>query len=162
MVKKILTKIISKNALTKMSKLVLARQQIVGRLLKIMKRHIGTDSKISRMNLFYKIYKVKENELNELQVYILWDMLKKAMHYCRQRTKCQIVSKTFKVSRYSTQGGVYYYWVADCSSDAKVYEDNIKKNIKAMYKAVKRVNDSVKQRWYNLDWEKTFKQKKLN
>ena len=152
-----LVSILSIQKQKELSQMVMATNTVVGKLLKIMKSHIGQENKISRMKLFKKIYGISENEVNEFQVFILWEVIKKAMHKCRQRTKCQIISKAFKHSKYSTQGGVWSYWVACEFSDAKIYREGLRKNIKAMIKAMSRMEKSVSQSWYKLDWTENLK-----
>jgi len=128
---------------------------IVLKLLKIMKKHIGENNKISRRSLFIKVYKVEPELLSELQEYILWDILKRGMHRCRQRTKAFIVSKLFKKSAYSAKdkiGGVWHYWVADDVNDFHIYRDNINRNIKAMRNMVNKCEKAVDQEWWKSDW----------
>lgn len=132
---------------------VFATRAVVEKLLVIMKKHVGENKRISRMDLFTMIYGVPEYEVEELKAWFMWEIIKKAMHYCRQRTKCQIVSQrfTYKGKRHKN-GSIFYYWVACTYFDAKIYRINLEKNIKAMIKSIGKMEKSVKQKWYKEKW----------
>jgi len=120
---------------------------IISKLLKIMKAHIGESNQISRNKLFLKVYGVESTELKQLHEWMLWEFIKKAMHRCRQRTKCFIVSKLDVKKR------MYMYWVASDMNDYNVYREVIDKNKKAMDKMVERCNRAVIEEWHEDDWE---------
>jgi len=137
--------------------IVLPLRAVVERLLKVMKKHIGEEKRISRFNLFKLVYNVDPMELKPLYTYVMWDILKRGMHTCRQRTKCQIVSKRFAVNKgpksKKYQGGIYYYWVANTYFDYKIYRDVLEKNIVAMRRSEKRLEKSIKEKWYKEEWK---------
>ena len=130
--------------------------RIVGILLKLMKNHIGADNPITRRRLFVKIYNIEPELVSELQEFMMWELIKKAMHKCRQRTKCFIISQLRKVSAYSSAdsfGGVWHFWVADDISDFHLYRDKINKSVKAMRSMVNKCQKSIDKEWYKAEWE---------
>ena len=127
-------------------------RDIIHRLLKIMRKHIGEDNKISRNNMFKKVYGMHPESVSELQEWMMWEFIKKAMHRMRQRTYCFIVSKPTSLSRYG-KGGVWHYWVANSGTDYIVYRDNIERNIRAMRAMVKKCDRAIRLRYYDRDWE---------
>ena len=129
--------------------------ELVVRVLKLMRSHIGESNKISRRQLFTRIYKFEPELVSELQEYMLWELLKRAMHRCRQQSYCFIVSKLIKQSAHSAQdryGGVWHYWVAEDISDFHIYRDNINRNINAMRRMVARCERAIDQEWHKRDW----------
>ena len=115
--------------------------EVVEVLLNIMKDHVGEQNKISFLELFKKIYGV-DYDGTELEHWFAKDVLQKATHYCRKATKCQIISQgTNKESRRA-------YWVASTMSDAMIYKDTLEKQVVAMRNAEKRMEGSIRNRWY--------------
>ena len=128
-------------------------KEIVKKLIVIMKSHIGQENKISKLNLFKKVYNTNPEDVSELKEWIMFEFIKRAMHRMRQRTKCFIVSKPFPVSKFSSKGqGIWHYWVACDMSDYDVYRGNINRNIKAMKNMVRKCERSVANEWYKEDW----------
>lgn len=139
----------------KESAVTTSTNELVGKVLKLMRKHIGENNRISRRSLFTRIYDAEPEMFSELQEYLLWDLLKRAMHRCRQQTQCFIVSKLFKESSYSAKdkiGGVWYYWVAEDVSDFHIYRNNINRNINAMRRMVNRCERAVDRQWHKEDW----------
>jgi len=127
-------------------------RDIINRILKIMKKHIGEDNRISRNTLFREVYGISPDKVSELQEWFLWELIKKAMHKCRQRTKCFIISKAYPMSRFS-KGGIYHYWVANDGTDFIIFRDNINRNIKAMNEMVKKCDRAVRNEWHKAEWD---------
>lgn len=69
--------------------------EIIHKLFVIMGQHIGQENKISHTELFRKVYNIGPSDVSELQEWIMWELIKKALHRCRQRTKMFVVSKSF-------------------------------------------------------------------
>ncbi len=93
-------------------KLTLSRQQlsqikllttanIAYKLLHIFRRHIGEDRAISHRQLFRAVF--GRGEEITLADDLRWEYVKRAMHMCRQRTKCFIGHKC--------ERGVWKYFV---------------------------------------------------
>jgi len=117
---------------------------VAEKLLKLFKKHIGEENRISRMDLFYEVYSVSEHEVGELKAWFMWDIVRRACGFCRKYTRCKIISKAYKVSEYSTEGGVRYYFVASNMMEALVYTDLLAKCQKAMDGAKKRLKSAVR------------------
>ncbi|KKK54812.1 hypothetical protein LCGC14_3080950, partial [marine sediment metagenome] len=75
-----------------------------------------------------------------------WDYVKRAMHMCRQRTKCFIGHKF--------ERGVWKYFVVEDFTDAKYYVNTLERNIGRMRAMQQKAMLSVRQKWYRLDWKK--------
>lgn len=127
-------------------------RDVINNLLKMMKKHIGKENKISHRQLFKKVYGMNPEEVSELHEWMLWEFIKRAMHRLRQRTKCFIVSKQIPTSRFS-RGGVWHYWVAQDMEDFIVYRNNIERNVKAMRAMVNKCHKAVRDKWYQEDWK---------
>lgn len=127
---------------------------VTKKILIIMRQHIGVERRISKLNLFRQVFNINPEEVSEQQEWFMWELIKRAMHNCRKYTKCFIVSKIFPYSIYSSKKqGMYCYWVANTMDDVKTYVDNLEKNIKAMRGMEVKCARSVKNRWYNEEWE---------
>jgi len=113
-------------------------------LLEIFKKHIGEENRISRGDLFYKVYNVSMFEINELKAYFMWENIKKATQYCRKYTRCKIIPRAYKASKLSTQASMWYFYVANTSADARIYCDLLSKSQKAMENAKKRLTSAVR------------------
>lgn len=146
-----------------LSKVVKTINDIVGKLLILMKKHVGKENAISKRRLFIKVYDYEPELFSELQEWMMWELIKKAMHRCRQRTHAFIVSQLRKTNEYSTKshfGGVWHYWVAEDITDFQTYRDNINRNIRAMKSMVNKCNKAVDQEWHKRDWINEWKKKK--
>jgi hypothetical protein len=119
-------------------------REVAKKLLVIFKKHIGEDNRLSRMDLFYEVYGVNEYEVGELKAWFMWDIVKKAAHYCRKYTRCKIISKAYKVSEYSIEGGIRYYFVVSNMVEAQIYCDTLKKCQNAMEKSKTRLKSAVR------------------
>lgn len=118
---------------------------IVGdRLLSIMKSHIGQEQGIARNALFKQVYGVSPDSLKELEEFVLFDIFKKAMHRCRQRTKCFITNKTVN--------NLVYYFVVKDRSDVACYSALVNRSIKAMRAMERKAFKAVREHWYKADW----------
>ena len=119
-------------------------RKVIFKLFKIMRQHIGRENAISREKLFISVYGIREEELNDLQYIALWDILKSAMHRCRQRTKCFITNH--KVS------GIYQYFVVRDRYDAGCYADLATRAIRQLTAMTSRAYKSAAERWCELEW----------
>ena len=138
--KQLINQTLKKDDLQKIK--LLTTVNIATKLLSIFKKHIGERNAISRGNLFKKVFgRMEEVSLaDELR----WDYVKRAMHLCRRQTKCFIGNKF--------DGGIFYFFVIKDDIDAQYYIEGLNKNIKAMRSAQRRAADSVRKKWYNLNW----------
>lgn len=129
-------------------------KEIIQKLLELMKKHIGVEKRISKMELFKEVYGIYPEDVTELQEWIMWEMLKRAMHRMRQRTKCFIVSKLFPVSQYSARNqGIWCFWVAQTMEDFWTYRNNLERNIARMRAMEKKAEKAVKEKWYQEEWK---------
>lgn len=119
-------------------------KKTVFRLFEIMKNHIGSDNSISRDDLFYKVFGVRDTKINDLQYIVLWDLLRKAMHRCRQRTKCFITNYALYKSR--------MYFVVKSHEDAMHYSTIVKNTIGRLKSMEKRAFKSTQEEWYKDEW----------
>lgn len=123
---------------------LLTTANIAYKLLGIFQKHIGQNCPISHRQLFRAIF--GRGEEITLADDLRWDYVRKAMHMCRQRTKCFIGHKF--------ERGVWYYFVVEDFNDAKYYCNTLEKNIGRMRAAQQKAMLSVRQKWYKLDWKK--------
>jgi hypothetical protein len=119
-------------------------QKVVLKLFSIMRQHIGRKNAVERSKLFYLIYGVKEDDLNDLQYIALWDILKRAMHKCRQRTKCFITNQRVK--------GIYQYFVIKDTEDANCYANMATRTIKQLNAMTAKAYKSAREEWHQLEW----------
>lgn len=115
---------------------------IAMKCLNIFHKHIGNENAISRGQLFKRVY--RRTEEISLADELRWDYLKRAMHLCRQRTKCFIGSYCYK--------GVWRYFVLKSLTDAEYYISNLDKNIKRMRIMQQKARKAVVQKWHTLKW----------
>lgn len=132
---------------------LMSKRAVVERLLRVMKKHIGLDKRISKLNLFRAVYQIDPTVISELKLWFLQDLLTKACHLSRQRCKCFIVSKTFKENKYSSQGTIRWYWVGNTYACAQTYKDILSKQMRAMGQAKIRADASIRNKHYNLTWQ---------
>lgn len=135
-----LCKPLTKRDLAQMKLLTTA--SISYKLLHIFRRHIGEYNAVSHNELFKKVF--GRSEEITLADDLRWDYVKRAMHYCRQRTKCFIGHKF--------ENGVWKYFVVEDFSDAKYYCDTLERNIGRMRAMQQKALKSIRQKWYEIDW----------
>lgn len=121
---------------------LLTSANIAFKLLQIFNRHIGEHNSISRRELFKKIF--GRSEEISLADELRWDFVKRAMHLCRQRTKC------FIGSRYDR--GIWKYFVVESFTDAQYYCNTLEKNISRMRAMQQKAMKAVRQKWYAVNW----------
>lgn len=117
-------------------------KNIALKVLPIFKNHIGRDNAITRGQLFKRLF--KRNELDTLEDWLRFEFVKKAMHLCRQRTKCFIGSRH--------EHGVWNYFVVNSERDAQYYVDILNKNIKRMRVMQQRAVKAGREKWGEKDW----------
>ncbi len=128
----------------KKKKLEVTIRVIVERLFAIMRSHIGEKNSVTRSELFYKVFGITESDCNELQELVLWDFLKRALHRCRQQTKCFITNRL--------TGSTYHYFVVETSDDAHWYTMRANKTIAAIRGMERRAYRAAKENWSRLEW----------
>lgn len=124
---------------------------IAFKLMLVMKNHIGSKNAISRDKLFAKLFaKVEEDTLSD---WTRWEFIKKAMSYCRSKTKCYIAG--------IWNGGSWSYYVVRSMKDAEMFNENLDRAIKGLQQQKRKTLKAVKERWYNKNWEIPEKDQKL-
>lgn len=121
-------------------------RQVAKKLLIIFTKHIGENNRLSRMDLFYKVYSVSMYDVGELKAWFMWDIIRKACHFCRKYTRCAIISNSYK--KVNNEISMRYYFVASSMAEAQIYTDILKKCQKAMDNAKKRIKRSVRNEHY--------------
>ena len=114
---------------------------IAMKLLRIFEKHIGERNGVSRATLFREVFGRPEEA--SLSDDLRWDYTKKAMHLCRQRTKCFIGSM-------QKASGVWMFFVVESKSDAQHYINTLEKSIKAMRNMERKVIYAVDNKWSSL------------
>lgn len=138
--KTLLSKPITKKDLAQMKLLTTA--SISYKLLHIFRRHIGEYNAISHNELFRKVF--GRSEEITLADDLRWEYVKRAMHFCRQRTKCFIGHKY--------EHGVWKYFVVEDFKDAKYFCNTLEKNIGRMRAMQQKAMKSIRQKWSKIDW----------
>ena len=113
-------------------------------LLDIMEDHIGFENRVGRNEIFKQIYKYDYKQ-SDIQDWLRWDFIKKAMRFCRSKTNCFIIM--------IKEGLEYKFFVAKTTREADMFCRHLDKNI-AQLKAVQtRVHQSINERWYEQSWD---------
>jgi hypothetical protein len=120
----------------------LTTNNIANLMMTIMKSHVGRDEAISREDLFQTIFKRPEKQT--LEDWVRWEFVKKAMHLCRQRTRCFIASE-------QTDRNWYYFVVKD-ANDADKYTKVLEKNITRMRAMQERAYKAAEEEWHKENW----------
>lgn len=112
------------------------------KLLNIFKHHIGEGNAISHRELFKGVF--GRGEEITLADEFRWEYVKKAMHLCRQRTKCFIGHKY--------ERGVWKYFIVSDFDDARYFCNTLERNIGRMRAMQQKAIKSVREKWYKIDW----------
>ncbi len=128
----------------KKKKLEVTIRVIVERLHIILRSHIGESNSITRAQLFYKVFGITESDCSELQEIVLWDFLKRALHRCRQQTKCFITNRLVN--------STYHYFVVETIADAHWYTIRANKTIASIRAMEKRAYKAANEKWSQLEW----------
>ncbi len=136
--------VVIETKLRKKKKLEVTIRVIVERLFVIMRSHIGERNSITRAQLFYKVFGITESDCNELQEIVLWDFLKRALHRCRQQTKCFVTNRLVS--------STYHYFVVESQSDAQWYTVRANKTITAIRAMERRAYKAARENWHKLEW----------
>lgn len=138
--KQLIKQTLSRRDLSQMKLLTTAN--IAYKLLHIFRKHIGEYNAISHRELFRKVFgRAEEITLADD---LRWEYVKRAMHMCRQRTKCFIGHKF--------EGGIWKYFVVESFTDAQYFVKTLEKNIGRMRAMQRKAMHSVKKGWSKLDW----------
>jgi hypothetical protein len=127
-------------------KIQATKKAVAKRLAIIMRKHIGYQNAVKRDKLFEYVYGINPMDINELQEIALWAILKSALHYLRQRTKCFITNKRTK------GGSTIEYFVVKDNSDAQCYTDIVNKITTQMRQMEKRAYKAVREEWWKYEW----------
>lgn len=117
---------------------------IVERLFDVMRDHIGQDNSITRPKLFKAVYQVSDEDISVLHREALYSFLKRAMHQCRQRTKCFITN--YKLN------GEFHYFVVKDEYDADVYRQNAENTVKRLRAMTRRAFKAANEEWHKFEW----------
>jgi hypothetical protein len=135
--------VVTKN---KRKKKIFATKKAIAKLLiEIMREHIGMKNGISREELFKAVFGFYSDEINELQEVALWSILKSALHFLRQRTKC------FVTNARTSDHDIEYFVVKDFS-DAQCYSEIVHRITAQMKKMEKKSYRAVSEEWFLLEW----------
>lgn len=121
----------------------LAIHGIAYALVHIMKSHVGYGRRITKDNLFRKLFKHEYND-NDLGDYVRWMFAKRSMHLLRQRTKCFIASKQVDDE--------FYFFVVEDDKDAQIYVDRLEACIKKMRFMQTRARKAATDDWAHQEW----------
>jgi hypothetical protein len=113
----------------------------------IMKHHIGVANRISQEDLFLALFRQPMDLDHNYSHWGWWEFTKKAMHFCRNHTKCFIV--LCKEGR----RGKYSYCVAREESDLRDYRNILNDNIGKMRKMMAKGQIAVEEKWYKELWQ---------
>lgn len=118
---------------------LLNRKQRQEKLIELFKKHIGMDNEINQRTIFVHIFG-DPNKYTYLQIYWLWDQLKKDMNWLRRTSNCFIVSR-------STDYGWRYYLPKN-TEDIKPYIKRLSSIKKKCDYMMKRASKAVSKKFY--------------
>ena len=121
---------------------LLTTTNIAYKLLHIFEKHISEYNAISHMQLFKRVF--GRTEEITLADDLRWEYVKRAMHLCRQRTKCFIGHKY--------ERGVWKYFVVETFDDARYFVNTLERNIGRMRAMQQKAMRSVREKWHKVDW----------
>lgn len=137
--------------LSKNLKVALTIRNVATKLLQIMEKHISCENAISRSRMYKAIFGIVEGE--DLEDWLRWEFVRKAMHFCRKRTKCFIANEN--------RNGKYYYFVIKDDYDAECYIQTLEKNIKRMRVMQAKALEAVEKQWWKAKWDLPNSSRKL-
>jgi hypothetical protein len=121
----------------------LTTANLAGKLLNVMRYHIGFDNAIAKRDLFKEIFRREDGDT--LEDWIRWEFMKKAMHLLRVRSKCFVAG--------TNDAGTWKYFVVQSTDDAKLYIAVLDNNIRKMRLMQKRALQAAQEEWWRLpDW----------
>lgn len=126
--------------LTVEQKRSITKKNIKGKLLKIMKKHIGREKRVARSTLFKKLLGVEYNE-SDMKHYFFWGMIRQVLMQLRQHSLCFIVAER---NAYEPE-----FYVLKTDGEASDYVEKQNKAIKA-----------VGERWHAREWTQIEYKKK--
>jgi len=107
-------------------------------LIHIFNDHIGASNAITKKILFKKLFKTEYNK-SDLGHYMMWELVKKTMHFLRLKSNC------FIASNYNNG---YEYYVIKTTNEAKKYIQTLENNINQIKKMQRRASQAVIEGWY--------------
>jgi hypothetical protein len=126
-------------------KIFATKKAIAKILIVVMRKHIGMKNSISREELFKAVFGFYSDEINELQEVALWYIVKSAMHFLRQRTKCFITNR--RVSNYQIE-----YFVVKDFEDAQCYSEIVHRIATQMHAMEKKAYEAVEKEFWRYEW----------
>jgi hypothetical protein len=121
----------------------LTTANLAGKLLNILRYHIGFENAITKADLFKEVFKKVDDD--SLEDWIRWEFLKKAMHLLRVRSKCFVAG--------TNDNRTWKYFVVQTVDDANHYIAVLDNNIRKMRIMQKRALQAANEEWWRLpDW----------
>jgi hypothetical protein len=118
--------------------------QIAGKLLVIMKNHIGRENAIEHIELFKKVYNIEYDSANNN--HWMWDaFLSGGMRLCRLYSKCFIVPV-------KANGRKCSYCVVEKKEDTKEYVNILKDNVVRIKKSIETSQVAAEDHWSKKVW----------
>ena len=118
---------------------VLTREEIILRLKRIFKKHIGKHNAISKERLFKEVFG-DIDRFSELELFYYWNKLRVILHDMRKNTFLFVVSER--------KMNTYMYYVLKTEQDFKVYSENVEQIKKSISRLQERAKRALKEKWY--------------
>lgn len=114
-------------------------------LIRIMPKHVGKDSAITRESLIKRIFGIEASQLKPINYFVISKMLAQACHYVRTNTNCFLVSMNY--------GGTIHFYVMSNQEELEGYikrGDNLVKGVRRMQV---RARHAVQNKWHLQPWK---------
>ena len=119
--------------------LVLSREERQYRLKDLFKRHVGRENEVGKRQLFEYVFGQSSNYTN-LEIFFLWDRLKKDMNWLRRTTNYFIGCRRMETG--------WKYFVIKDKFDSEYYINMLRNNIKKSNFMIKRAQKAVENKFY--------------
>ena len=108
----------------------LTTKNVVDVIFVIFRDHVGRDNAISKNKLYKKVFSKTFN--NSLEDFMRYEFLRRALHYCRLRTNCFIVSEW--------KGNDYFFYVLKNKEEMEHFQHKCREAIKGLEYVSKRAS----------------------
>jgi hypothetical protein len=126
---------------------ILSREDIVEKMKKIFRNHIGRDNAITKAKLFKLVFG-EPSLYDPYELWFQWDRMRKAMNWLRRTTKYFVVSKID-----DEHPSIWLYFVVKDDIDAEYYKNMLTNTKKKINYMMARCDKAVEEKFY-LDIEK--------